>query len=41
MARKKGMTTNFFNPSLLLLFLDPGFEFWDPGSRMGKNEDPG
>jgi hypothetical protein len=21
---KKGMTTNFFSPSLLLLFLDPG-----------------
>jgi hypothetical protein len=23
-ARKKAMTTNFFHPSLLLLFLDPG-----------------
>ncbi len=33
MATKKGMTTNFFNPSLLLLFLDPG-------SGMGKNQDP-
>ena len=28
------MTSNFFYPSLLLLFLDPG-----PG--MGKNQDPG
>jgi hypothetical protein len=28
------MTTNFFHPSLLLLFLDPG-------SGMGKNQDPG
>jgi len=27
------MTTNFFHPSLLLLFLDPG-------SGMGKNQDP-
>ncbi len=34
MAIKKGMTTNFFHSSLLLLFLDPG-------SRMGKNQDPG
>jgi hypothetical protein len=28
------MTTNFFPPVLLLLFLDPG-------SGMGKNQDPG
>ncbi len=28
------MTTNFFHPSLWLLFLDPG-------SGMGKNQDPG
>ena len=28
------MTSNFFQPSLLLLFLDPG-------SGMGKNQDPG
>jgi hypothetical protein len=28
------MTTIFFHPSLLLLFLDPG-------SGMGKNHDPG
>jgi hypothetical protein len=33
-ATKKGLTTNFFHPSLLLLFLDPG-------SGMGKNQDPG
>jgi hypothetical protein len=25
------MTTNFFHPSLLLLFLDPGSEIRDPG----------
>jgi hypothetical protein len=31
---KKGLTTNFFYPSLLLLFLDPG-------SGMCKNQDPG
>jgi hypothetical protein len=32
---KKGMTTNFFfHLSLLLLFLDPG-------SGLGKNQDPG
>jgi hypothetical protein len=34
------MTTNFFSP-LLLLFLDPGSEIRDPGSGMGKNQDPG
>jgi hypothetical protein len=28
------MTTNFFHPSVLLLILDPG-------SGMGKNQDPG
>jgi hypothetical protein len=28
------MTTDFFHPSLLLLLLDPG-------SGMGKNQDPG
>jgi hypothetical protein len=33
-ATKKGMTKNFFHPSLLLLFLDPG-------SGMVKNQDPG
>ena len=40
-ATKKGLTTNFFHPSLLLLFLDPGSEIRDPGSGMGKNQDPG
>jgi hypothetical protein len=34
MAPKKGLTNIFFHPSLLLLFLDPG-------SGMGKNQDPG
>jgi hypothetical protein len=33
------MTTNFFHPSLLLLFLDLGSEIRDPGSGMGKNQD--
>jgi hypothetical protein len=28
------MTTNFFTPLFLMLFLDPG-------SGMGKNQDPG
>ncbi len=40
-ATKKGLTTNFFHPSLLLLFLDPGSEIQDPGIGMGKNQDPG
>jgi hypothetical protein len=35
------MTTNFFYPSLLLLFLDPGSDIRDPGSGIGKNQDPG
>ncbi len=30
-ATKKSMTTNFFHPSLLLLFLDLGSEIRDPG----------
>ncbi len=34
-ATKKGMTTNFFRPSLLLLFLDPGSRIRNPGSVMG------
>jgi hypothetical protein len=36
-ATKKDMTTNFFHPSLLLLFV------WirDPTSGMNKNQDPG
>jgi hypothetical protein len=33
LATKKGMTTNFFHPPFLFLFLDPG-------SGMGKNQDP-
>ncbi len=41
MATKKGMTTNFFHPSLLLLFLDPASGIRDPGSGMCKNQDPG
>ena len=32
------MTTNFFYPSLLLLFLDPRSEIRDPGSEI---RDPG
>ncbi len=35
------MAKIFFHPSLLLLFLDPGSGFRDPGSGMGKNQDPG
>jgi hypothetical protein len=35
------MTKKIFHPSLLLLFLDPGSENLDPGSGMGKNQDPG
>ncbi len=41
MATKKSMTTNFFHPSLLLLFLDPRSEIREPGSGIGKNQDPG
>ncbi len=37
----KKFLTNFFHPSLFYLFLDPGSEIWDPGSGMGKNQDPG
>ncbi len=33
-APEEGITTIFFHPSLLLLFLDPG-------SGVGKNQDPG
>jgi hypothetical protein len=44
-ATLKGMTSNFFYPSLLLLFLDPGSEIRDPGSgiRDPRSEirDPG
>ncbi len=37
-ATKKGRTTNFVDPSLLVLFLDPGSEIWDPGYGMDKNQ---
>jgi hypothetical protein len=32
--QKKGLTTNFFSPLSFVAFLDPG-------SGMGKNQDPG
>ncbi len=35
------MTTNFFSPLSFVAFLDPGSEIRDPGSGMGKNQDPG
>ncbi len=38
---KKGMTTNFFHPSLLLLFLDPGSKIRDPGWVKIRIRDPG
>jgi hypothetical protein len=31
----------FFTPLFSTLFLDPGSEIRDPGSGMGKNQDPG
>jgi hypothetical protein len=34
MAPKKSMTTNFFHPAFLLLFLDPGSEIRVPGSEI-------
>ncbi len=36
---KKGMTTNFFPP--LSFDADFGSGIRDPGSGMGKNQDPG
>jgi hypothetical protein len=39
-ATKKCFTKNFFHPSLFYLFLDLGSEIRDPGSGMGKNQDP-
>ncbi len=44
--QKKIMTTIFFSPmSFIAVFgsgiRDPGFEIRDPGSGMGKNQDPG
>jgi hypothetical protein len=38
-ATKKGRTTNFF--SLLSFAAVFGSGIWDPGSGMGKNQDPG
>jgi hypothetical protein len=38
MAFKKGMTTIFFHPSLLLLFLDPGTGIRDPGSGINISD---
>jgi hypothetical protein len=38
-ATTKGMTKNFFHPSLLLRILDLGSEIRDPG--WVKNQDPG
>jgi hypothetical protein len=40
-ATKECLTKKFFHPSLFYLFLDPGSEIRDPGSGMGKNQDPG
>ncbi len=40
-ATLKGMTSNFFYPSLLLLFLDPGSEIQDPGWVKIRIRDPG
>jgi hypothetical protein len=39
-ATKKDMTKIFFHPSLLLLFLDPGSEIWDPGWIKIRIRDP-
>ncbi len=39
--QRNGLTKTIFHPCLLLLFLDPGSEIRDPGSGMGKNQDPG
>ncbi len=41
LATKMVWQKNFFHPSLLLLFLDPGSEIQDPGSGMDKDQDPG
>ncbi len=40
-ATKEFLTKKIFHPSLFYLFLDPGSEIRDPGSGMGKNQDPG
>jgi hypothetical protein len=36
----KSYDKKFFFTPLLLLFLDPGSGIRDPGSGMGKNQDP-
>jgi hypothetical protein len=42
MATKKRYDNKFFfTPLFLLLFLDQGSEIQDPGSGLGKNQDPG
>ncbi len=38
-STKKGMTTNFFSPLSFAAVLGSGIR--DPGSGMGKNQDPG
>jgi hypothetical protein len=38
-ATKKGMTTNFFSPLSFVVVFGSGIR--DPGSGMGKNQDPG
>jgi hypothetical protein len=45
-ATKKGFTTNFFSPFSLVAVFGSGIRgprsgIWDPGSRMGKNQDSG
>ena len=42
-ATKKGLTTNFFTPLFCCCFWirDPKSGLRDPGSGMGKNQDPG
>ncbi len=39
MATEKGVTTNFFSPLSFVAVLGSGIR--DPGSGMGKNQDPG
>jgi hypothetical protein len=38
-ATKKGLTTNFFSPLSFVAVFGSGIR--DPGSGMGKNQDPG
>jgi hypothetical protein len=39
MTTKKGMTINFFSPHSFIAVFGSGIR--DPGSGMGKNQDPG